>query len=170
MRLDLGGIAKGYAADAAIEVLRSHGIDRALVAASGDIAVAKAPPGKKGWSVEISGLNERLKRPLLLEDAAVSTSGDTEQFIEVDGVRYSHIVSPWTGLGLTNRIQATIISRHATTTDALGTAVCVLGAKRGLKVVNSISRTGALVVTKNTASIQAHPSKRWGQLTGQKNQ
>jgi thiamine biosynthesis lipoprotein len=168
MRLDLGGIAKGYAADAAIDVLSKHGIDRALVAASGDIAVSKAPPGKKAWSVEISGLNQKLKQPLLLENAAVSTSGDTEQFIEVDGVRYSHIVSPWTGLGLTNRIQATIISRHATTTDALGTAVCVMGAKRGLKVVNSIPRTGALVITKDTASIQAHPSKRWGQLTGQK--
>lgn len=165
MRLDLGGIAKGYASDAALKVLAQHGVDRALVAASGDIAVSKAPPGKSGWRIEITGLNERLDRPLLLVDAAVSTSGDTEQFIEVDGVRYSHIVSPQTGLGLTNRIQATVISRRATTTDALGTALCVLGPKAGLRLTDSIPATAALIVTKDTSGVQEHRSHRWQRVT-----
>lgn len=165
MRLDLGGIAKGYASDAALGVLAKHGIDRALVAASGDIAVSKAPPGKKGWRIDIAGLNDRLDRPLLLENAAISTSGDTEQFIQVDGVRYSHIVSPWTGLGLTNRIQATVIGCRATTTDALGTALCVLGPKAGLRLVQSIPGAAALIVTKDTSGAQEHQSDRWLRLT-----
>lgn len=163
MRLDLGGIAKGYASDAALRELEKHGVDRALVAASGDIAVSKAPPGKPGWRVEISGINKRLDRPLLLENAAVSTSGDTEQFIEIDGVRYSHIVSPRTGFGLTNRIQATIISRRATMTDALGTAVCVLGHEKGLRLANSLPGTAAMIITREGDSTREYRSRRWGQ-------
>ena len=105
MRLDLGSIGKGYAADQALQILKGRGIDRALVAASGDIAVGNPPPGQRGWKVGIARLWWRHQRaplaPLLLHNAGISTSGDTEQFIEINGVHYSHIVNPATGLGLT---------------------------------------------------------------------
>ncbi|HWH68682.1 MAG TPA: FAD:protein FMN transferase, partial [Candidatus Sulfotelmatobacter sp.] len=90
MRLDLGGIAKGYAADQALLSLKSRGIDRALVAASGDIAVGNPPPGQPGWKVGISAIDDRtngITRSVLLRNAGISTSGDTEQFIEIGGVR-----------------------------------------------------------------------------------
>lgn len=151
MRLDVGGIAKGYASDQALMVLRALGIKRALVAASGDIAVSEPPPGQEGWRVTVSGLNSGVTAPvLLLRNAAISTSGDTEQFVEIEGVRYSHIVSPLTGLGLTHRIQASVVGSDATSTDALATTVCILGAERGLKLVNSLPNTGAMVITRES--------------------
>ncbi len=164
MRLDLGGIAKGYAADQAMLVLKSKGIDRALVAASGDIAIGKAPPGQRAWKVGISGLNTTANedaRTILLHNSGISTSGDTEQSIEIGGVRYSHIVNPATGLGLTERIQVTIIAPDATTTDGLATAVSVLGVKRGLALVDSLPRVSALIVTKDEGQTRSFPSRRF---------
>jgi thiamine biosynthesis lipoprotein len=86
MQLDLGGIAKGYAADEALAVLKKHGIASALVAAGGDIAVSAAPPGADGWKITIAPLpGEKDSGRLILHDAAVSTSGDAEQLVEIDG-------------------------------------------------------------------------------------
>jgi thiamine biosynthesis lipoprotein len=133
--LDLGGIAKGYAADACLRILREHGLERAVVQAGGDTAVGKSPPGKQGWEVKLRtftrpGEDDEL-RVLTLADCAVSTSGDLYQFLEIDGVRYSHIVSLVTGLGLTERIACSVIASDCTTSDALATALCVLGPERG---------------------------------------
>jgi len=165
MRLDVGGIAKGYAADQALAVLKGKGIDRALVAASGDIALGAPPPGQRGWRVQIAtmyaGTNEP---PLLLRNSAVSTSGDVEQSIEINGVRYSHIVDPVTGLGLTNRIQATIVGPNATTTDALATGVSVLGAERGMALINSLPRTEALIFVENHGEKRALTSHGFKKL------
>jgi thiamine biosynthesis lipoprotein len=150
MQLDLGGIAKGYAADKALGILRRQGITRAMVAASGDIAVGDAPPGRSGWGIGIASIDSPdngLTKALLLKNAAVSTSGDTEQFVEIDGIRYSHIVNPATGRGLTERIGVTIIARNATTTDALATAVSVMGAERGLRLIDSLVGVSGLIVT-----------------------
>jgi thiamine biosynthesis lipoprotein len=147
-RLDAGGIAKGYAADEALKVLNACGIPRALVAASGDVRAGEPPPGKPGWVVTIASPAPETAPPtLLLRNAAVSTSGDTEQFVEIEGVRYSHILNPLTGLGLTNRIQATVIAPDATTSDALATACCVLGPERAIRLVESIPRASVIVVT-----------------------
>ena len=151
MQLDLGGIAKGYAADAALKTLRAARLPRALVAASGDLAIGDAPPGERGWRVGVGvpdTTDAQLSRQLLLANAAVSTSGDTEQSVEIAGQRYSHIVNPHTGLGLTNRLQATIIARHTTDTDALATTVCVLGLERGLALIRQLPHTSALVIGK----------------------
>ncbi|HEX5219185.1 MAG TPA: FAD:protein FMN transferase [Verrucomicrobiae bacterium] len=133
MQLDLGGIAKGYAADKALGVLKASGLDRALVAASGDIAVGAPPPTQKGWRVEVGSLatHDARVRTLWLEHAAVSTSGDAEQFVVIGGKRYSHIVDPQTGIGLTERLQVSVIGKHATQTDAFATAASVLGWERG---------------------------------------
>src|SRR5262249_10573955 len=159
-RLDLGGIAKGYAADQALALLRSKGITRALVAASGDIAVGDPPPGQPGWKIGISDIGavvadnqqSTINHQMVLHNGGISTSGDAEQFIEIGGVKYSHILDPTTGLGLTNRIQVSIVAPNATTTDGLATAVSVLGAERGLKLVDSLPRVGALILTKSNDS------------------
>ncbi len=135
MRLDLGGIAKGWAADEALSVLRKHGITRSLCAASGDIAIGDSPPGKEGWEVGVRALDKHgnfYNRTLSLRNCAVSTSGDTFQFIEIGGQRYSHIVNPRTGLGLTNRIMVSVIADKAMETDSQATAISVLGAQNGM--------------------------------------
>ena len=168
MRLDLGGIAKGYAADQALKSLQEQGIRRALVAASGDIAFGDPPPGQPGWSAGITTIDERsnrASRSIFLSHAGISTSGDTEQFVEIDSVRYSHIVDPHSGMGLTNRIQATVVARDATTTDALATALCVLGVKRSLALVDSIPDAAALILTREGEQIRAFPSRRFGAFT-----
>jgi thiamine biosynthesis lipoprotein len=170
MRLDLGGIGKGYSADRALSTLKGRGIASALVAASGDIALGNPPPGQRGWKVGIATLGTRtnqLAQTVLLHDAGISTSGDSEQFIEIDGVRYSHILNPATGLGLTNRIQATVIGPDATTTDSFDTTVCLLGVRRGLELVDSLPRTAALIVTKEGAETHRFESRRFPRLARQ---
>ncbi len=138
IKLDLGGIAKGFAADEALKVLRKRGISRALVAAAGDIVTADPPPDRNAWTVAVAPLKAASEGPspaLLMSHRAVSTSGDAEQFVEIDGVRYSHIVDPRTGLGVTGRSSATVTAPDATTTDALATALSVLGPEEGMKLV-----------------------------------
>lgn len=134
MRLDLGGIAKGDACDQAQRELKRHGVTRALVEAGGDIVASGAPPGAAGWRIELAGSGSRV---LTLANRAVSTSGDTEQFVEIRGRRYAHIVDPRTGLGLTDRVAATVIAPDGLTSDPLATAACVLGPERGAALVRS---------------------------------
>lgn len=138
MLLDLGGIAKGHAADECLRVLREHGITRAIVQAGGDTRAGDPPPGKTGWEVLLRtfsapDLEEKLET-VLLANGAVSTSGDLYQFIEIDGRRYSHIIDPRTGLGLTQRIACSVFAPDCTTSDALATAMCVLGEEAGAKL------------------------------------
>ena len=164
MQLDLGGIAKGYAADKALTVLRRHGITRAMAAASGDIAIGDPPPDRKGWAIGIASIDSSensLTKTVLLKNAAVSTSGDTEQFVEIGGVRYSHIVNPATGWGLTQRIGVTIIARNATTTDGLTKAVSVMGAERGLTLIDSLSDISGLIVTLDQSGKHVIESRRF---------
>jgi len=150
MRLDLGGIAKGYAADQALAMLNSKGVNRAMVAASGDIALGDAPPGKAGWTIAIESIDTSTNSPartVVLTHAGISTSGDTEQYVEIDGRRYSHIVDAKTGLGLTERIGVTVIAKNATTSDGLSTTLSVLGTNRGLQLAERVTGVSALVVT-----------------------
>jgi thiamine biosynthesis lipoprotein len=163
MRLDLGGIAKGYAADQALKVLQSNGITRALVAGSGDIAIGDPPPGETGWNVGITPIDSHSNASIttvLLHNAGVSTAGDTEQSIEINGQRYSHILDPRTGLGLTNRIQVTIIARDAATSDGLDTGLCVLGPKRALDLVDSQPNVAAIILTKEDGTNHIWKSRR----------
>ena len=162
MLLDLGGIAKGYAADEALATLKRYGIERALVAGGGDIAVAGPPPGKQGWRIAIAPLepagipNRKSKiQNLLLRDAAVSTSGDAEQHVDLGGVRYSHIVDPKTGMALTGRSSVTIVAPNCTTSDGLATAVSVLGPERGLELVKDTPGAGVLFVKETAAGNRA---------------
>jgi len=126
MRLDLGGIAKGYAADAMFEVMKSKGFRSTCIAAGGDLRLGDPPPGKSGWSVGLRTLDkEKTSGELELSNCAVSTSGDLQQAVEIDGTRYAHIIDPKTGLGLTRHFAVTIVAADATTSDALATAACV---------------------------------------------
>lgn len=127
MRLDLGGIAKGYGGDEAQKVLKKHGIQRALVEMGGDIVVSGPPPGKKGWTIRVPNAgDDNGPKDLEFANCAVSTSGDTEQFTVIGGVQYSHVVDPRTGWALTNRVQATIIAKEGLTTDPVSTALTVM--------------------------------------------
>ena len=164
MKLDLGGIGKGYAADEALKVLKGKGLNCALVAGSGDIAIGDPPPGETGWVLGIGAIDAptQVARTVLLRNAGISTSGDTEQFVEIGGVRYSHIVDTKTGLGLTNRLQATIIGPDATTTDALDTTVSVMGVESGLKLVDTLPHVAAVISQKQDGKI--FYSKSWKQV------
>ena len=167
MQLDLGGIAKGYAADNALRVLKSKGINHALVAASGDIVVGDPPPGKTGWRVGISAPNageSKLVKTVLLRNGAVSTSGDTEQFVEIGDTRYSHIVNPKTGIGLTEGFQVSIFGKNATATDSFATAVSVFGANRGLALVESQAGMAALILKKNGDRTEVFTSRRFNRV------
>jgi thiamine biosynthesis lipoprotein len=145
MRLDVGSIGKGYAADQALRLLKGRGIDRALVAA-------------------FDGATNEPPCNLLLHNAGISTSGDTEQFIEINGLHYSHIVDPTTGLGMTNRIQATVIGPNATTTDSLDTTVSLLGVQRGLALIDSWPHTAAVIVTKEGGQTHTFASRRFRRI------
>ena len=130
MRLDLGGIAKGYILQEGLATLRAHGVPRALVAAGGDIVAGDPPPDARGWRIDVSGASaEFTARALALTNAAVATSGPTAQFAVIDGIRYSHVVDPRTGAGVTNAIVAHVIAPDGATADALATALGVVGAK-----------------------------------------
>jgi thiamine biosynthesis lipoprotein len=149
MRLDLGGIAMGYAADEALAVLKRHGITRAMVDASGDIVCGDAPPEAKGWKIGIAPLTESQGPPsrfVFLTNAALTTSGDAFQYVEIDGVRYSHIVDPKTGRGLTIRSSVTVTAPDCITADSLATAVTVLGPERGLELVKSTAKAALYFV------------------------
>jgi thiamine biosynthesis lipoprotein len=164
MRLDLGGIGKGFAADEALKTLKGRGIDCALVAASGDIAIGDPPPGESGWKVGISGIDVKTNdtaHALVLRNCGISTSGDTEQFVEINGIRYSHIVDPATCLGLTNRIQDTIIAPNATTTDGLDTALSVMDVQSGLELVDSLPEAAALFLKRAQGQTYSFPSRQF---------
>jgi thiamine biosynthesis lipoprotein len=140
MRLDLGGIAKGYAADAALRVLRHHGLRHALVAASGDIVCGDPPPGARGWRIELPDLpvpGSPKPEALLLANRAVSTSGDTEQRLDLDGRRYSHIIDPRSGQALTDHRLVLVVARDATTSDSLATALSVLATTEALRLARA---------------------------------
>lgn len=126
MRLDLGGIAKGDAADEAMKVLKQHGIRSALIEMGGDILVSAAPPGAKGWRLEVPNASKTLAMPqMLFTNCAVSSSGDTEQFTEMNGARWSHVVDPRLGWALTSRAQATVVAKNGLLSDPLSTAMTV---------------------------------------------
>lgn len=141
MQLDLGGIAKGYACDEAQRVLKRNGVSRALVEMGGDIVVSGPPPGKKGWSIRVPNAG----KDMFFTHKSVSSSGDTEQFVEIGGRRYSHLIDPRTGQALTNRIQATVIAKDGLTSDPLTKALSILSKREGLRVVRTYRGTKSYV-------------------------
>ncbi len=137
MALDLGGIAKGFAADEMFRIVESRGFPSCLIDAGGDLRLGATPPDKQGWTVSLDDdLNG--ERMLDLEQCAVATSGDRFQFVEVEGVRYSHIVDPRTGMGVRHHGEVTVLAADALTADALATAISVLDADQGVRLVEGM--------------------------------
>lgn len=127
--LDFGGIGKGIALDEAGRTLDALGLPHHLIDLDGEIRAGQAPPEREAWRVSIAdGEAEAIE--LALVETTASTSGDLHQFVEIDGVRYSHVLDPGTGLGLTTPIQVTVIAGAGSVSDALATAGCVLGPDR----------------------------------------
>ena len=168
MQLDLGGIAKGYAADQALALLDARGIKSALVAASGDLAFSGSPPGKPGWRIQVDPAGQvegPLTRVLLMTHAAVSTSGDHEQHLDAGGHRYSHIVDPHSGRGLTSSMAVSIVARTGIDADGAATAFEVLGADAGLAFVERQPRLAAFVVVSDGSNQHAIASRRFSFLS-----
>lgn len=164
MALDPGGIAKGYAADAALEALRRSGHGAALVAVGGDIAAGVAPPGTQGWEVAITGLDPdhvAPSSPITIANAGVSTSGDAEQWVEIDGRRYSHIVNPLTAIGITGRRTVTVVARDAMTSDMLATALSVMGVGAGLALADSTPGAAAQIGIAGDSGVSWRRSRAW---------
>lgn len=148
MRLDVGGIGKGFAVDRALETLAAHGIERALVAGGGDVGVRRAPPDERAWRIAIAPFGESHDADVIeLENQAVSTSGDVYQAFEIDGQRYSHVIDPRSAWALANRRAATVVAEDATRSDALATALCVLDPTEGLALAQRVRGVEARIVS-----------------------
>lgn len=147
VRIDLGGIAKGYAVDRAIALLRQLGIENALVSAGGDSRLLGDHRGRP-WHIGIQAPREKrsLAGVLPLSETAVSTSGDYERYFERDGVRYHHIISPSTGRSAGELRSVTILGPNATRTDALSTSVFVLGLDKGLALIDRLDDVEAIII------------------------
>lgn len=163
MGLDLGGIAKGYAIDQALLTLREQGVASALVDAGGDVVLGEPPPDKPGWVIGIAPLDRDAppSRYLSLSRRAIATSGDAWQFVEIDGVRYSHLVDPHTGVGLTDHSSVTVIAPNATLADGLASAVSVLGPEKGIELIDSTRGTAAFIVRAPHGTVETHESRCW---------
>jgi len=148
VRIDFGGIGKGYAVDRGIAVLQAAGIDRAMVNAGGDTRIIGDRFGKP-WVVGIRDPDDRDKIVVRLPitDAAMSTSGDYERYFDENGVRYHHILDPKTGKSARKVRSVTIIGPYATRTDALTKSVFVMGAKEGIDFINTLPDVDAVAIT-----------------------
>jgi thiamine biosynthesis lipoprotein len=154
MKLDLGGLGKGYVAAAALRVLGRNGFFCAMVNAGGKIVTGRSPPGKEGWLIGINAPGEKeaiLPRLLLLKEISVATSGDIYQYAEFNGRRYSHIVNPKTGIGLTRRRNVTAIAADGTTADWLATACSILSVRKSFRLIKAIPGA-ALLITERKKS------------------
>ncbi len=163
-RLDLGGIGMGYAADQALKAIATAGVAAAMIDASGDVAVSAAPPGTAGWRIAVAPLAQETSQPpqpLVLAHAAVTTSGDAFQAVEIDGHRYSHIIDPRTGLGVAGPAAVTVIAPDCTTADALATAASVLGPAQGLELVAATPGCAARFVWKEGESTRIATTPAW---------
>lgn len=166
MRLDCASLAKGYAIDAALALLRDRGFPQALVAGGGDMAAGDAPPMQQGWRIEVASLDASGAPPsqiVLLENSAIGTSGDAFQHLEVGGVRYSHIVDPKTGLGLTGRSLVTVLAKKCSVASSYATALSVLGPERGLALIEATPGLAARILREQNSRIEFVRSSRWPQ-------
>jgi thiamine biosynthesis lipoprotein len=148
MQLDFGGIAKGYIAGWVINYLKANGIQQALADAGGDIVMSGAPLNSKGWLIGVNlpeTTDDLMSKKLQLSNCAVATSGDVYQYFEKEGVKYSHIINPLSGYGVTNLRNVTIIAKTGATADWLATACSILPIKQAKAL--ALSNHAALLVS-----------------------
>lgn len=150
MKIDLGGIAKGYAADRAEKIIKDAGINDGIIAVAGDLKVFGKRPDKKPWKI---GIRHPRKEGVILaevelENEAISTSGDYERFFIKDGVRYHHILDPITLQPAKECQSVTIITRYGITADALATGVFVMGVEKGMELIENLPDVEGAIVDK----------------------
>jgi thiamine biosynthesis lipoprotein len=151
MKLDLGGIAKGFVVDRAVEVLRAAGVSSGTVDAGGDIRVIGSKPDGSPWRIGIRHPRERRELVAIVElrDKAIVTSGDYERFFNVGEQRYHHLLVPQTGMPARGVTSVTIVAPDAFTADAYSTAVFVMGRERGMALVESLPELEAIIITED---------------------
>ncbi len=141
MLLDLGGIAQGYIAQKVLDFLSSQQIKSALINVSGDIVMSGAPPNRQGWTVGVNvpeTKEELLPKTLLLQNKAITTSGDAYQFMVFKGKKYSHIINPRTGYGITSQKNVTVIANDGTLADWLTKACSILPINKAKKLARKL--------------------------------
>jgi FAD:protein FMN transferase len=148
MRIDLGGIGKGYAVDRGIDILKARGIQHAVVTAGGDTRILGDHMGRP-WLVAIRHPDDpnKVVTRIPLSDTAMSTSGDYERYFDEDGVRYHHIIDPHTGHSANKVRSATILAPTATETDGLSKTAFVLGAEKTLEIISKMKDVDAVFIT-----------------------
>ena len=168
MRLDLGGIAKGYAVDEAMKALRKHGVKRMMIDAGGNLGLGDPPPERTGWRIGVAPpeAGSPPRQYLLLSNRSVSTSGDLWQHVVIGGVRYSHLIDPRDGMALTGRMSVTVVGPEGMSADGLSSAVAVLGPEKGLRLIENTPGAAALIVRVVDGKEQVFQSRRWKELLG----
>jgi len=172
---DLGGIAKGDIIDHAIVTLKNQGITAALVDAGGDIRAYGIPPkdnsaktnDANGWVIGISAHGKEIGRvnsDIVSDGIAMASSGDLSRYVILDGIRYSHIIDPKTGVGLTNQTAATVFAPDAITADALATALSILPPEAGLKLLAQYEGTTAMISRQTPQETEVFYSENWKRL------
>jgi thiamine biosynthesis lipoprotein len=148
VRIDLGGIAKGYAVDGAAAVLRKAGVANALVDLTGNMMAMGSAPGHDGWVVGVRDPSDKEKHLLRvhLHDEAISTSGNYEQFIDAGGKRYGHIMDPRTGWPASGMSSVTVVAKSALICDAWDTGLFVLGPAKSRQLANARDDIAIIVV------------------------
>ncbi len=168
MRIDLGGIAKGHAVDQAVAALKKKGIRSALVDAGGDGYALGTRPGGSPWRIGVQGPDdapgEYLPDVLRLADMAYATSGDYQQYAEIGGVRYTHIIDPRTGQPARVAASVTVVAPDCTTADALATGISVLGPKDGVEVVKKLPGVECMVITREDSGLEQTTSSGFHKL------
>lgn len=162
MRLDLGGLGKGYVAQAALNIIQAAGFSSVMVNAGGKIAIGEAPPNRNGWRIGITVPEQKqqlMQQLLLLKNISVATSGDIYQHLDVNGKRYSHIINPKTGMGVTWQRNVTVIAKGGVISDWLATACSVLSIKKSLSLIKQFPGAALLITEmKNEKLIETRSS------------
>jgi len=156
-RIDLGGIAKGHAVDNAIKVLQECDIENALISAGGDSRILGDKNGRP-WMVGVQHPRDKEKMvvSMPLKNEAISTSGDYERFFVAEGIRHHHIMMPSTGKSANQSWSVSVLGKESVTTDALSTAMFVMGTQKGMDLINSLENTEAIIINDHGKMFYSH--------------
>ena len=153
IELDLGGIAKGYTADRMLKILHGHGLSRCIIDAGGDLVIGDPPRKSKGWRIKVGGVKHSTSPYLKLSNCAVATSGDIEQFVILNGKRFSHLIDPLSGFGLSTQAQVTIIAPTGIEADSLASACIVLGIEKSKRYLCNQRQIEAYFMLRNDGQV-----------------
>lgn len=159
MQLDLGGIAKGFAVDEVYRIFNNSGISCLLVDGGGDIRTGIPPPGSKGWKIVLENFQEPPK-VLYVSNEAIATSGDLYRSVVIDSVKYSHIIDPRTGYGLTHLKSVTIQAKNCTDADVLASVVSIMGPRDGRRFLRKYPDTKAIIIQEEKGKVKQYKKGR----------